>query len=70
MDWMCSMCEYCGAGLIESKVDKKNLGNENDSKRNAKLLIWPRKLCVKLDQENVKWDSLSPYATPLVSPTT
>lgn len=64
------MCHYCGVGLTESNVDNKKQGNES-LKLNGKVPIKPCKFCgEKLERENVKWDSTSPYVTPLISPTT
>lgn len=64
------MCHYCGAGLAESNVDKKQ-GNEGSLKLNGKIPIKPCKFCEeKLERENAKWHSTTPYATPHISPTT
>ncbi|XP_057422625.1 putative 1-phosphatidylinositol-3-phosphate 5-kinase FAB1D isoform X2 [Lotus japonicus] len=66
---MCSMCHHCGAGLMESNVDDKKQGNES-SVAIGKVPIKPCKFCgEKLGHENTKWNSTSPYATPLISPT-
>lgn len=65
------MCRYCGVGLSESNFDNKKQGNESSLKLNGKVSIRPCKSCgEKLEQENAKWHSTSPYATPLISPTT
>ncbi|KAK7270391.1 hypothetical protein RIF29_23490 [Crotalaria pallida] len=68
---MCSMCHYCGACLMESNVVNKKQGNESSLKLNGKDPIKPCKFCgEKLEKENVKWDSTSPYVTPPhISPT-
>ncbi|KAH1139491.1 hypothetical protein GLYMA_10G218400v4 [Glycine max] len=68
---MCSMCRYCGVGLSESNFDNKKQGNESSLKLNGKVSIRPCKSCgEKLERANAKWHSTSPYATPLISPTT
>lgn len=71
LDRMCSMCRYCGVGLSESNFDNKKQGNESSLKLNGKVSIRPCKSCgEKLERANAKWHSTSPYATPLISPTT
>ncbi|KAK7343793.1 hypothetical protein VNO77_12828 [Canavalia gladiata] len=68
---MCSMCHYCGAGLAQSNIDNKKQGDWSDLKLNGKVSIGPCKFCgEKLERENVKWNSNSPYVTPHISPTT
>lgn len=68
---MCSMCQYCGIVLKESKASNKKLDNEMALKSDNKFLIRPCKFCgEKLMQEHMKWDSLSPYGSPMISPTT
>ncbi|KAK4280063.1 hypothetical protein QN277_011738 [Acacia crassicarpa] len=67
---MCSMCQYCGAGLTDSKLDDKNRGNESNLKLDSKVPIRPCKFCgEKEKKENLKSDCASPYMTPLISPT-
>ncbi|KAK7279745.1 hypothetical protein RJT34_24802 [Clitoria ternatea] len=64
------MCHYCGAGLTESNVGKK-LGSQSGLKLNGKVSIGACKVCgEKLERENVKCHSTSPYVTPHISPTT
>ncbi|KAF7812066.1 putative 1-phosphatidylinositol-3-phosphate 5-kinase FAB1D isoform X1 [Senna tora] len=59
-------------GMIKyTKVDEKKLGNQSGLMLTNKLLTRPCKFCgEQLVRGNVKWDSLSPYATPEISPTT
>lgn len=65
------MCRYCGAGLMDSKIDDKSQGNESNFKLASKVPIGTCKFCgEKQKQENVKWDSASPCMTPLISPAT
>lgn len=69
LDRMCSMCHYCGASLTESNADNKKQGNENSLKLNGKVPVKPCKACgEKLERENVKRNSTSPYVTPHISP--
>ncbi|KAK7391172.1 hypothetical protein VNO78_19584 [Psophocarpus tetragonolobus] len=68
---MCSMCHYCGVGLTESNFDKKKQGNVCSLKLNGKISVRPCKSCgEKLERANGKWNSIGPFATPHISPTT
>jgi len=63
------MCHYCGASLTGSNADNKKQGNESSLKLNGKVPVKPCKACgEKLERENVKRNSTSPYATPHISP--
>ncbi|XP_016174136.1 uncharacterized protein LOC107616706 isoform X2 [Arachis ipaensis] len=44
---MCSMCHYCGAGLMGSNVDEKKQDDESSLKLNSKVPT-------KLERENMK----------------
>ncbi|XLT27257.1 hypothetical protein HN873_068066, partial [Arachis hypogaea] len=59
---MCSMCHYCGAGLMGSNVDEKKQDDESSLKLNSKVPT-------KLERENMKLNGTSPFATPHISPT-
>ncbi|XP_061344113.1 putative 1-phosphatidylinositol-3-phosphate 5-kinase FAB1D [Gastrolobium bilobum] len=68
---MCSMCHYCGADVMESNDDNRKQENDSSLKLNGKVPLRPCKFCgEKLQQENVKWHSTSPYATTHISPVT
>ncbi|XP_022718206.1 putative 1-phosphatidylinositol-3-phosphate 5-kinase FAB1D isoform X1 [Durio zibethinus] len=67
---MCSMCHYCGAKLMKY--------NEDQRKQNSNALIsssgdpvWSCKLCwERQGREFVNREGISPFATPMISPTT
>lgn len=68
---MCSMCHYCGAELTKSNEDRRKLENSNYLISSTGDPIWYCKLCLERHgTEFVKQDGISPYATPLISPTT
>ncbi|XVE60834.1 hypothetical protein DITRI_Ditri05aG0158500 [Diplodiscus trichospermus] len=68
---MCSMCHYCGAKLTKSNEDERKQENGNASISSTGDLIWSCKLCLERQgREFVKQDGISPYATPMISPTT
>ncbi|KAL1343515.1 hypothetical protein HN51_029888 [Arachis hypogaea] len=67
---MCSMCHYCGAGLMGSNVEEKKQDHESSLKLNSKVPTKPCKFCgEKLERENMKLNGTSPFATPHISPT-
>ncbi|XP_022773471.1 putative 1-phosphatidylinositol-3-phosphate 5-kinase FAB1D isoform X2 [Durio zibethinus] len=68
---MCSMCHCCGAELTKSNEDKRNTENGNALTSSTGDSIWSCKLCLERQgREFVKQDFISPYATPMISPTT
>ncbi|XWS21867.1 hypothetical protein CRYUN_Cryun30bG0092600 [Craigia yunnanensis] len=68
---MCSMCYYCGAELKKSNEDKRKQENGNALISSTGDPIWSCKLCLERQgREFVKHDGISPYATPMISPTT
>jgi hypothetical protein len=70
-DQMCTMCHFCGAELRRSDEDKKKLETRNSLKCCNGGLIMSCKFCgERQGRRDVKLDGLSPYATPMISPTT
>ncbi|XWS24864.1 hypothetical protein CRYUN_Cryun27aG0021600 [Craigia yunnanensis] len=68
---MCSMCHYCGAELMKFNEDKRKQENGDALISSTGDPIWSCKLCLKRQgREFVKRDGISPYATPMISPTT
>uniref|UniRef100_A0A6P6GA43 1-phosphatidylinositol-3-phosphate 5-kinase n=1 Tax=Ziziphus jujuba TaxID=326968 RepID=A0A6P6GA43_ZIZJJ len=68
---MCSMCHHCEDNLTKSKDDGKIQKDVSSLKLVNQDLIGSCKFCgVKKEQESIKQGIMSPYATPMISPTT
>lgn len=61
---MCSMCHHCGADLTKCKEDKGN-------QENARSPFWSCRVCLEKQQPQLgEQDGMSPFNTPMISPTT
>ncbi|OMO49729.1 Chaperonin Cpn60/TCP-1 [Corchorus capsularis] len=67
---MCSMCHYCGAELTKSGEDKRKWENANALISNGDPTSSCRLCWERQGREFVVHDGVSPYATPMISPTT
>ncbi|XP_059631892.1 putative 1-phosphatidylinositol-3-phosphate 5-kinase FAB1D [Cornus florida] len=67
---MSNMCRVCGAELVRLNKCKEKQENGNSIQLNGKEPVMACKHCgEKQNKDSVKQDGLSPYATPLISPT-
>ncbi|KAK3230343.1 hypothetical protein Dsin_002224 [Dipteronia sinensis] len=68
---MCKMCHHCGSQVTKSKEEKRKQENVNSFNLNGEDPIWSCRICgEKQVREYVKQDRLTPFSTPMISPTT
>ncbi|KAL5846058.1 hypothetical protein ACOSQ3_009582 [Xanthoceras sorbifolium] len=69
---MCSMCRQCGSEVTKLKEEKRKQEIVNSLSLNGEGPIWSCRICGEKQEREymMKQDRLTPFSTPMISPTT